>query len=68
MVEHLSDTLKEKRIQKITLEESKTVAQLLIDLGLSNDHVVLVDGKRVSLDFQIDENESVVILPRIAGG
>lgn len=68
MVEHLSDTLKEKRIQKITLEESKTVAQLLIDLDLSHDHVVLVDGKRVSLDFLIEENESVVILPRIAGG
>ncbi len=68
LVEHLSDTLKEKRIQKITLEEAKTVAQLLIDLGLSTDHVVLVDGKSVPLDFQLDENESVVILPRIAGG
>ena len=67
-VEYLSDTLKEKRIQKITLEESKTVAQLLFDLCLSDDHVVLVDGKRVNLDFLINENESVVILPRIAGG
>lgn len=68
MVEHLSDVLKEKRIQRITLEESKTVTQLLLDLGLSDDHIVLVDGKRVSPDFLIDENESVVILPRIAGG
>jgi sulfur carrier protein ThiS len=68
MVEPLSDTLKEKRIQKFIVEKSKTVAQLLVDLGISNDHIVLVDGKRVSLDFQINENESVVILPRIAGG
>ena len=68
MVEPLSDTLKEKRIHKFIVEKSKTVAQLLVDLGLSNDHIVLVDGKRVSLDFQINENESVVILPRIAGG
>ena len=64
----LSDTLKEKHIQRITVEESKTVAELFVELALSKDHVVLVDGKRVPLDFQINENESVVILPLIAGG
>jgi len=64
----LSDTLKEKRIQRLTVEESKTVAELLFDLELSADHVVLIDGKHVPLDFQINENESVVILPLIAGG
>ena len=64
----MSDTLKEKRIQRVIVEESKTVAELLLDLELSADHVVLVDGKRVPLDFQVNENESVVILPLIAGG
>ena len=64
----LSDALKEKHIQRIIVEESKTVAELLVDLELSTDHVVLVDGKRVPLDFQINENESVVILPLITGG
>ena len=64
----MSDTLKEKRIQRIIVEQSKTVAELLHQLDLSDNHVVLVDGKRVPLDFQINENESVVILPLIAGG
>ena len=64
----LSDALKEKQIQRIIVEESKTVAELLLDLELSTDHVVLIDGKRVPLDFQINENESIVILPLIAGG
>ena len=62
----LSDALEEKHIQRIIVEESKTVAELLLDLELSTDHIVLVDGKRVPLDFQINEN--VVILPLIAGG
>jgi sulfur carrier protein ThiS len=64
----MSDTLKEKRIQRVIVEEAKTVAELLQDLKLTSDHVVLVDGKRVPLDFQISENESVVILPLIDGG
>ena len=64
----MSDSLKETRIQRVTVEESRTVAQLLLDLDLSTDHIVLVDGKRVPLDFRINENESVVVLPLIAGG
>ena len=64
----MSDVLKEKEIQRVIVEESTTVAELLLELKLSADHVVLVDGKRVSLNFQISENESVVILPLIAGG
>jgi len=68
LVVPMSDALKEKRIQRVIVEESKTVAQLLLELELSTDHVVLVDGKRVPLDFQINENESVVVLPLIAGG
>ncbi|TFG99115.1 hypothetical protein E4H12_03920 [Candidatus Thorarchaeota archaeon] len=64
----MSDTLKEKQIQRVIVEESKTVSELLLELELSIDHVVLVDGKRVALDFQISENESVVVLPLIAGG
>jgi sulfur carrier protein ThiS len=64
----MSDLIKEKQIQRITLTESKTAAELLTELNLSNNHVVLVDGKRVPLDFQIQENDTVVILPLIAGG
>ena len=64
----MSDAGKETQIQRITLTESKTVAELLLDLKLSTDHVVLVEGKRVSLEFQLQENDSIVILPLIAGG
>lgn len=50
------------------MTEPKTVAELLVELDLSDDHVVLIGGKRASLDYEIQENESVVVLPRIAGG
>lgn len=68
MVTHLSDTISKPRIRKIVVTEPKTVAELLIELDLSDDHVVLISGKRVTPDYQIQENESVVVLPRIAGG
>jgi sulfur carrier protein ThiS len=44
------------------------VAQLLAELELSIDHVVLVDGKKMSLDSVIQENDTIIILPLIAGG
>jgi len=68
MVPLMSETLRENVIQRITVTESKTVAELLADLGLSTNHVVLIDGKRVPLTFEIQENESVVVLPLITGG
>ncbi|TFG32423.1 MoaD/ThiS family protein [Candidatus Thorarchaeota archaeon] len=64
----MSDTLKERQIQRITLRESKTAAELLVELNFTTNHIVLVDGKRVDLDFQIQENDRVIILPLIAGG
>jgi sulfur carrier protein ThiS len=64
----MSDTLRETIIQRITVTESKTVAELLFELGLSTDHIVIIDGKRVSLTFEIQENDSVIVLPLIAGG
>lgn len=68
MVTLLSDTFSKTRVRKLIVTEPKTVAELLIELNLSDDHVVLIDGKRVALDYQLQENESVVVLPRIAGG
>jgi sulfur carrier protein ThiS len=68
MVTHVSDTAIKTRIRKLIVTEPKTVAQLLLELELSDDHVVLIGGKRVALDYQLEENDSVVILPRIAGG
>jgi sulfur carrier protein ThiS len=68
VVTHLSDTISKSRIRKLIVTEPKTVAELLVELDLSDDHVVLIGGKRASLDYEIQENESVVVLPRIAGG
>jgi sulfur carrier protein ThiS len=68
MVTHVSDTTIKTHIRKLSVTEPKTVAQLLLELDLSDDHVVLIGGERVALDYQLEENDSVIILPRIAGG
>ena len=44
------------------------MAELLLELELSDDHVVLIEGKRMNLDDVIKENATVVVLPLIAGG
>jgi sulfur carrier protein ThiS len=56
------------KYKRITVEESKTARELLVDLELSTDHVVLVEGKRIELDAVINENTLVIVLPLIAGG
>jgi sulfur carrier protein ThiS len=64
----MSELLREKVAQRVIVTETKTVAELLSELGLSKDHVVLIDGKRVPLEFEIQENDHVIVLPLIAGG
>ena len=64
----VSDTINKSHIRKFIVTEPKTVAELLLELELSDDHVVLIAGTRVAMDYQIQENDSVVVLPRIAGG
>lgn len=65
---YLSDTISKTRARKLIVTEPKTVAELLVELNLADDHVVLIEGKRVGLDHQLQENDHVVVLPRIAGG
>jgi sulfur carrier protein ThiS len=48
--------------------QQKTVAQLLNELELSDNHVVLHSGKRLDLEDIIGENDEVVVLPIIEGG
>ncbi|MFW9849923.1 MAG: hypothetical protein ACFFF4_12360 [Candidatus Thorarchaeota archaeon] len=50
------------------MTETKTVAELLFELNLTKDHVVLVEGSRMELDDILYENDSVIVLPIIAGG
>jgi sulfur carrier protein ThiS len=68
VVYHLSSSLSKTKLTRITVTETKTVAQLLAELELSNDHVVLIDGKKMGLDDVLQENDSIIILPLIAGG
>jgi sulfur carrier protein ThiS len=67
MVNDVSDAPRTK-IKEFIVTTQKTVAELLHELDISNDHVVLVNGKKMALDFQLKESDKVVILPKIAGG
>jgi sulfur carrier protein ThiS len=64
----VTETFSGLKYQKVVLKETKTVSQLLTELEISADHVVLVNGKRVDIDFLIDTSDSVVVLPLIKGG
>ncbi len=64
----MSDVIREPVLRRVVIDEVKTVAELLIELGISKDHVVLVNGKKQSPEFVLRESDSVVILPKIAGG
>lgn len=64
----MSGTVESTRIRRILITETKTVAQLLEELELSTDHVVLLDGKRVSPDTEIRKDDRVVVLPILEGG
>ncbi|MHA2315322.1 MAG: MoaD/ThiS family protein [Candidatus Hermodarchaeia archaeon] len=56
-------------VSDIRLTKSKTVRELLKELGLLHRHfVVLVDGKRALLEDAIEEGQRVIVLPIIAGG
>lgn len=68
MVKTVSDTVGKVGIRRVIVTETKTVGDLLVELKLTTNHVVLVDGKKVSLDTIINENDTVVILPLIEGG
>ncbi|MFW9815970.1 MAG: MoaD/ThiS family protein [Candidatus Thorarchaeota archaeon] len=63
----MSDTPRTK-IREVIMTTQKTAAELLHELNISDDHVILVNGKQVDLDFQLKESDKVVILPKIAGG
>ena len=64
----MSSSISKTKLTQITVTEKKTVAQLLEELELSDNHIVLIDGKKMNLDSMIQENDTVIILPLIAGG
>lgn len=64
----LTSPIGKVRIRELVMTETKTVAELLFELNLTKDHVVLVEGSRMELDDILYENDSVIVLPIIAGG
>ncbi len=65
----ITTILYSNRISELHVTESKTVRDLLKELGLLHRHfVVLVDGKRAFLDDEINKGQRVIVLPIIAGG
>ena len=56
-------------LKEYVIKEKRTVKDLLHDLNLDDKYfAILVDGKKASLDTEIAEGQSIVVLPRIAGG
>jgi len=56
--------------REVIVEEKKTVAELLKDLGIAKNKyfAVLVNGKKVDTDHVVDESDKIIVLPLIAGG
>ena len=53
---------------EFTTPEKMTVKDLKESLNLSDHYAILINGKRVSDDFDIIEGQKIIILPLIAGG
>ena len=64
----MSAPIGKSRVREIVMTETKTVAPLLQELSLSEDHAVLVNGERQDLNAILHENDTVIVLPIIAGG
>ncbi|MBD3229962.1 MAG: MoaD/ThiS family protein [Candidatus Lokiarchaeota archaeon] len=56
--------------REVIVEKKMSVGDLLGELGISKNKyfAVLVNGKKVDTNHQIDESDKIIILPLIAGG
>ncbi len=56
-------------LKEFTIKKKQKVSDLLKELKLNDKFfAILVNGKKASLNDEIQENSDIVILPRIAGG
>ncbi len=63
----IQDTQSQFKAIKVTRKQ--TVAELLKELNLEDAYLaVLVDGAKADLNDEINENQKIIILPKIAGG
>lgn len=59
----------QSQFKAIKVTRKQTVAELLKELNLEDSYLaVLVDGAKADLNDEIDENQKIIILPKIAGG
>lgn len=56
-------------LKTFTAKTPKLVADLLKDMKLNGKFfAILIDGKKAELSDQIKEGQSIILLPKIAGG
>ncbi len=59
----------QSQFKAIKVTRKQTVAELLKELNLADSFLaVLVDGTKADLNDEINENQKIIILPKIAGG
>ncbi len=54
-------------IRRMTVTESKTVVESLLEHSFSTNHVVIIDGKCVTLTFELQQSDNDAVIPLIAG-
>lgn len=63
------DIVQDTQFKAIKVTKTQTVAELLKELNLEDAFLaVLVDGVKAELTDEINENQKIIILPKIAGG
>jgi len=63
------DIVQDSQFKAIKVTKTQTVAELLKELNLEDAFLaVLVDGVKAELSDEINENQKIIILPKIAGG
>ncbi|HME54632.1 MAG TPA: MoaD/ThiS family protein [Candidatus Lokiarchaeia archaeon] len=63
------DIVQDSQFKAIKVTKTQTVAELLKELNLEDAFLaVLVDGVKAELTDEINENQKIIILPKIAGG
>nr|MDO8119587.1 MoaD/ThiS family protein [Candidatus Sigynarchaeota archaeon] len=67
--EIIHDVAAHSAYKEIKITKTQTVADLLKELNLEDAFLaVLVDGRKAELNDEINENQKIIILPKIAGG
>ena len=68
-IEQIEDEIAIGVLKEFKIQKNQLVGDLLKELNLNDKFfAILVNGKKASLNDEIQEGSDIVILPRIAGG